>query len=152
MAFYRGPSETLYQFLRDHVIRWTTQGPYTHCELVIGDTAYSSCPEQGVRIKSVDFNINHWDFLTIPKIDPQNILAKFSNELGKPYDFKAMLNFFAKRNVGRSNHWFCSELCAYLLGIEDAWKHSPNSLYQYLSQRYFIQGVHPHYASRTPRY
>lgn len=36
------------------------------------------------------------------------------NELGKPYDWKGVLNFIThKRNWQEDDRWFCSELVAY---------------------------------------
>lgn len=125
LAFYKDKGN-----FYDFVVRLFTLSKYSHCELVIDGISYSSSPrDNGVRSKVIDFNPEHWDIIEV-NADKQKALDFFNKELGKKYDWrgaiKSVVPFLIKNDP---NRWFCSEICAEALGIEDSEYITPVKLY-----------------------
>lgn len=56
LAFYKGEGDWV-----DKVVRWWTKSQYSHVEVIVGDTWYSSSPRDGgVRsMQMEDYNAEH---------------------------------------------------------------------------------------------
>lgn len=137
LAFYTGSGR-----FDDRVIRWVTRSTFSHVELLqrlptwhgdgawIGQSWSSSGRDGGVRSKKIMFARSRWVFLAVPWA-PVNTLDKIRSELGKPYDFVGLVGsqlFNLRRH--RAGQWFCSELCAYALGLDAPHEFSPGGLYR----------------------
>lgn len=97
----------------DWLIRLWTWSKYSHTEIIIDGTWYSSSPRDGgARAKIINFNPDHWDFEEI-QINRDWALQVFEQYEGKGYDFTGILfshvlpfGWHCKKRV------FCSELNA----------------------------------------
>lgn len=122
-AFYKGNSR-----LFNKLVRWKTEGIYSHCEAQFGENSFasSSFMDKGVRFKNIILNPEHWDVIEVPGIDEQKVHNWFMEHLGQPYDVRGLINFIIP--VGNSKGWFCGEALAASLGINEPWRLDPNSL------------------------
>ena len=66
-AFYKATRPGL-QGLYSRAARAVDRGPYSHCELVFSDglSGSASYIDGGVRLKRIDFDPEHWDFIELP--------------------------------------------------------------------------------------
>ena len=148
MAFYKGKGEwadrvaRLLGRLQFAVIRGSTRSRYTHCELVAvaeppegGATCWaisSSGRDKGVRAKPIAFDPEKWDFVPLPHA-PADAWDRAIAHEGKPYDYKAMwLSHLVAFNRENPDAWFCSELCAYAIGLRMPNALSPGALHRAL--------------------
>lgn len=119
--------------LFDKLIRWVTKGRYSHCELLIGDMAYSADAWTN-RVRSIpknSFNPDNWESITVEG-DEKTAVAFLNSQLSKKYDWLGILGFFLPWAVNDSKRWYCSELCAAALAI-DVRPVSPQDLYEILT-------------------
>lgn len=124
IAFYKGKD----QFL-DRLIQWWTLGPYSHVEVVIGDDWYASSPyDGGVRVKKIQGDDEHWDFITLEGVDEQEIKDYFISRLGIKYDLLGAMGFVLRIIRNNKKRLFCSEIVAGALGIDEGWRFDPNTL------------------------
>jgi len=54
-----------------------------------------------------------WSVATLPCRDRSAILAAASGQLGKPYDYTAVVGIGLHRDWQQTDRWFCSELVAW---------------------------------------
>ena len=135
LLFYKGrrsenPSATTW----DRIISIATRSRFSHVELSVyssGDnyTCWSSSiRDKGVRCVNIKNDKNRWEVVDISK--------KVSSEwfipyIGAPYDYVGLLAPILGNEKFSSNHkWFCSEIIAEALGLEDSWKYTPEDLYR----------------------
>jgi len=128
LALYKGRGDWL-----DWLIRQWTGNQYSHCEIVspTGMFMSSSPREGGVRAKFFKDGPNEadWDFIDLPMASYQDIIDKFWPEVGHLYDWKGIMGTQIFRlGIQSKYRWFCSELCAYLLGYENPAQYSPGTL------------------------
>ncbi len=45
--------------------------------------------------------------------DPDALIGAMRSQLGKPYDYRAIVGFLVRRDWTSPRHWFCSELIAW---------------------------------------
>lgn len=130
LAFYKGTGH-----IDDRVIRWVTRSAFSHVELLAspptagaGLAWSASGRDGGVRCKVITFHPDRWLFEPVPWA-PANTFDRIRPELGKPYDYRGIL-FTQLFNLRRhsARRWFCSELCAYALGLAEPQEFSPGSL------------------------
>jgi uncharacterized protein YycO len=101
------------------VIRWQTRCWASHAALYVGDGKVLEAWTSGVR----EHTMSAWDNVvayTNPFMKPEdwkNVEALIRGQLGKPYDFKAVLRFLAWQRDSDSDNgkWFCFELVAWAL-------------------------------------
>ena len=137
LAFYKGQRTFV-----DKVICAVTRSPYSHVEMLIGDpkgsptlSISSSGRDGGVRERWIEFDPNRWDIVDVPW-SPQNALELMRAELSKPYDFVGLLGsqvFNLRRQ--QSGRWFCSEICAYALGLGAPHRYAPGDLKRQIEER-----------------
>lgn len=112
-AFYKAPGDWT-----DKAVRLWTRGPYSHCELVIGDLWLSASPREGmVRFKNMT-DATAWDFipLDLDVAQIEQILRAAEAELGCGYDWLGIvLTQIINLNRQDPKRWFCSELITNLL-------------------------------------
>jgi hypothetical protein len=126
IAFYKKERGWL-----DDAIRWYTGSPYSHCELVVDGTCYSSSiPDGGVRSKRIDINDGGWDVLDLPGADGPAIKLFHANTDGCGYDYVGVFlgQLLKIPFLQLPSRYFCSEWCAEALGIPDPASYSPGSL------------------------
>ena len=137
VAFYKGR-----QRLFNRVASWWLRGPYSHCELVLGIDAAglsicasSSMIDGGVRVKHMHLDPAHWDVIEVGSdADLQRAWAWVAAHEGEGYDYLGLLGFVARALGQDKRRWVCSEAVAAMLGMLDAWRFDPCSLYAALSR------------------
>jgi hypothetical protein len=123
LAFYKGRD-----YFADRLIQWWTNGPYSHCELVIDGTCYSASTYEGcVRSKQIDLASGRWDVIAVEG-DESVALAWFAEHKGAGYDYWGLAGFVLPWRMGSRKKRFCSEACAEMLSMQESWKISPNNL------------------------
>jgi hypothetical protein len=118
-----------------HGVRIVTKSIYSHCELIftdIGDAASASYMDKGVRFKKIDFTDGNWDFIDLPDSFAENAWKWFEEHEGQPYDLLGNLHFVISVVGDDKEKWFCSEAIAASLGMENAWRFDPGTLYEAL--------------------
>ena len=110
-------------------IRWWTGSQYSHCELVINGTCYSSSiRDGGVRGKTMALPAPSWDIIDLPWADPQMVQGWFDRHAHDRYGWLDLIlcQILGMRRDGRGV--FCSEACAAALNIPNPTRFSPQTL------------------------
>ena len=115
---------------------------FSHVELEINGVCYSSSNRDGgVRSKIINTS-NHQKWLSFElkkDIDINRCLSYFESVKGQKYDW---LNIFCtqliKLNMQSEDKQICSEFVANCLGLENAHKYSPESLFFKLKELNYI--------------
>lgn len=113
----------------NRLICWWTGGPYSHCELVINGTCYSSSiRDGGVRGKVMALPAHSWDIIDLPWADPQMVQGWFDRHARDRYGWLDLIlcQILGMRRDGRGA--FCSEACAAALALPDPTRFSPGTL------------------------
>lgn len=137
VAFYRGiPSSKIAAF-GDVLIRWWTNGPYSHAEVITqendkGQVYSHSAVFLGYdAVRSIwrsDITPDSWDVVELPDVDPASVEAWFKEHEGCKYDLLGLIGFIWRRDQYSKDKYFCSETVADSLGIEQGWRFDPNGL------------------------
>lgn len=132
---YKGPADDWKHKLGHWLVKVLTASKYSHCELFINGTCYSSSfRDGGVRSKVIDLNSGHWDNIKIEGYDEKYALQWFERNRGRPYDWPGMikvcpllrwLRFILPR---RGQRRFCSEAVAGMLGYKNPETYSPQKV------------------------
>ena len=124
-----------------YLISWQTRGKYSHVSCLLNNKIIiESIEKNGV----IERNINGLDLLAdiyilnicIQQEKIENIQKWLLNQVGKKYDWLAILRFLSRRKMQNNNKWFCSELCycallengISLLNNTECWEVSPTLL------------------------
>ena len=142
VAFEKGTGK-----LVDRLIRWWTNGPYCHVELVSsslqdpydrrGVDLLSASPRGGgVCEERLRLEPRKWDVIEMP--GETEVAAKFiRGQAGLKYDWVGLFcTMIFPFGWEAPNRWFCSEIVAAALGISNPARLSPNALYRLLSLQY----------------
>lgn len=98
------------------VIRAATWSRWSHVALVAGDAVIEAAPFYGVRQVTLDDAIGRareTALVELPARNPQRIIGAARSQLGKPYDWTAVLGLGLRRDWQERDAWFCSELIAW---------------------------------------
>jgi hypothetical protein len=90
-----------------------------------------------VRFKAIDFDPMLWDFVPLPAALEQRARAWFVKHKGQAYDLLGNLHFVIGGVGDDKEKWFCSESVAAALGMDQAWRYDPATLYSAL---FFLAG------------
>ena len=113
------------------VCLWTGY-PYSHCELVIDGVCYSSSARDGgVRGKRIDLSPEWWHLVEIRGYPSSGILARFNETKGVRYGWLDILCRQILHLPIKSKGYFCSEWCAYALGLPEPTSWTPGMLVEY---------------------
>lgn len=124
LNFYIGANGTIW----DKFICAVTRSKFSHVELVFsnGLSWSSSTRDGGVRQANIRYT-DHWVSIPCPTVSEK----LFLQEKGNQYDYIGLLGTVIKTSIFSSKHkWFCSEIIAEALGLENSWKYTPEDLYQ----------------------
>ena len=97
-------------------IRLGTWSDWSHVAIIDGDEVIEATAPAGVRRFPVVQAINHAKrgaIVELPCRDPQAVIAAAVSQIGKPYDYTAILGLGLRRNWQEEDAWFCSELVAW---------------------------------------
>lgn len=128
LAFYRGR-----RTLVDRVICSVTRSEFSHVEFLpdgpAGRAISSSGRDGGVRWADIDFGSGRWDVVCVPWAPPA-ALERIEGQIGARYDFPGLIGSqFLNLRRQSAARWFCSEICAYALGMSAPHRYSPGDLY-----------------------
>lgn len=133
IAFYKGKTH-----LFNRLVAWWTNGPYSHVEVVLGmdnrgnyHCLSSSLTDGGVRIKTMPLPSSKWDILTV-KGEVRDAEDWAAKHLGAKYDTPGLFGFVWRRNIRKDHKWFCSEVVADILKLDQPSRYDPNALYSVL--------------------
>lgn len=124
LAMYKGQGTAF-----NGAVRWWTDSPYSHCELIVRGKCYSSSlRDGGVRGKEIDLDPEKWDIYDLPWADAETVLTWFALHDGDIYGVSDLVlcQMFGMVRDGRGE--FCSEACAKALGLRGATSKSPRGL------------------------
>lgn len=125
---YRGPATGLKNKLGHWLVCILTLSRYSHCELVIDGTCYSSSfRDGGVRSKLIDFTNGKWDVFPIAG-DEEAAWRWFQEHKGQRYDWQGIVRFVLPFVRQRPDEFFCSEAVAAALGLPRASRITPQDL------------------------
>lgn len=127
-----------WQGLYSRAVRVVDRGPYSHCELLFCDgmSGSASFIDAGVRIKRIDYDPSHWDFILLPARLEAAAREWFELHKGEPYDLPGNLRFVWWMVREAPLGWFCSEAAAAALGLREPWRLGPNGLAALLLSMY----------------
>ena len=111
------------------LIRWWTGSQYSHCELLVRGTCYSSTiRDGGVRGKTMALPSDKWDLIDLPWADADAVLDWFIRHECDRYGYIDLITsqLLGMHRDGRGE--FCSEACAKALGLRGATRLSPQGL------------------------
>lgn len=97
-------------------IRAATWSRWSHVALVDGETVIEAVAVHGVRrapLGEAMARAAEVAFVDLPARDPAAVIAAAAGQLGKPYDYAALLGLALRRDWQTSAAWFCSELVAW---------------------------------------
>lgn len=123
--------------LVNRVIRFFTRSQYSHSEICVGDPfagpvycLSSVGTEGGVRMKRMQLNPDKWDVIALPGVDEVRLWSFLSDNAGRKYDLigcvRTVLPFVGREHPHK---WFCSEVCAHVIGHKEAWRMHPGVLH-----------------------
>lgn len=125
LAFYRADSETS-TFL-DKTISFIDGSKFSHVEIAVElnnglyECYSSSGRDGGVRKKNINLKDNKWVLYEIPEylLTYDRIVKIYDQENKCKYDFFGLLSTKIEYIKGSNSKWYCSEYCAYNLGLKD---------------------------------
>lgn len=95
------------------LIRLFTWSEWSHVGVVFDDVVYEAVGS-GVRKVPLDEVLRHYhQNCTILNVDVPDEAASrrfLEAQLGKPYDYSAIISFVSQRDWAEDDKWFCSEL------------------------------------------
>lgn len=122
------------------LIRCLTWSEYSHVGFILNDCVVdSTLSHGGVRIRPLTDakkNTTKFEVCEFPLVNDDAIRYAMS-QVGKPYDFTAVLGLPFRRNWQEDDSWFCSELVAWAciqagtpLVNKQVWRITPQDLFQ----------------------
>lgn len=119
----------------DWIIRTLTGSPYSHCELAVScadgqyDCYSSSIRDGGVRLKTMPLPPEKWDLIPVD-VKPEQVYEALAATFGAKYDWLGATGVIARWRHDKRK-WFCSEWCAWTLGLANPERFCPGSLAEY---------------------
>jgi len=97
------------------IIRKITWSEWSHCALVDGDYVIEAVyPKVRVSLlKEVIRKYSKYTIANLPCFQETPIINAALTQIGKPYDWTALLGILWKRDWQEEDSWFCSELVAW---------------------------------------
>ena len=124
LALYKGEGDFF-----NRLICWWTGSQYSHCELVVRGTCYSSSVRDGgVRAKVIALPADKWDVIELPWADDTAVTDWF---IAHERDRYGWLDLLTGQLLGMQRDYrgvFCSEACAKALGLRNSTRMSPQAL------------------------
>ena len=88
----------------------------------------------GVRLKRINVHdTSKWWLVDIVDTNPISVYNWFMRYSGAMYDWQGILGYIAWFIPNNKKRWTCHEACAASLGMSDAWRLDPASLFNVVS-------------------
>lgn len=97
-------------------IRACTWSSWSHVAIVDGQDVIEATALQGVacsRLADRQQQDARWQIVELPCADPAAVIAAARSQVGKPYDYTAIVGLWLHRVWKNADSWFCSELVAW---------------------------------------
>lgn len=97
-------------------IRACTWSHWSHVAIIDGDDVIESVALHGVVRTRLDDRLavdKLWQIVELPCDDPESVLVAARSQIGKPYDYTAIIGLWLHRVWKDADSWFCSELVAW---------------------------------------
>ena len=97
------------------LIRFFTWSDFSHVDAVLPDGTLLGARAGGVKIRPADYLGSAKTARFHVDLTPEQEAAAWAflrNQIGKRYDFTAIIGFLFRRDWQRDGAWFCSELIA----------------------------------------
>lgn len=123
--------------LSSRLIAWFTQGRYSHVEFITRDgKALGARLKGGVKYRPFGYIGNRRSRIFTIDAPEHQVYEYAKSQLGKPYDWLAILGFITGRSWQNSRRWFCSEYVTWsvlradveILRVEEVSKITPDGL------------------------
>lgn len=139
IAFFKGTKKGL-AGIYNRAVRFVTKGKYSHVEIIFSDgvSASSSFMDGGVRFKKIGYDLENWDFLEIDVRLEEKARKWFVDHEGEKYDLLGNVHHLFSMIGDNRYRWTCSEAVAESIGVPEAWRVSPASLYGIVKGFYAI--------------
>jgi len=98
------------------LIRAATWSRWSHVSMIGGDFVIEAAALHGVRrvsLMEAFSRAEDREIVALPCADPAAVIAAASSQIGKPYDYTAVLGLGLHRDWQEDDSWFCSELVAW---------------------------------------
>lgn len=98
------------------LIRLGTWSDFSHVDIILPDgSLLGATATLGVAIRENDISkMTKIEKYIVQDVDSSAIISTALEQVGKPYDWKGVLNFITRsRDWEDDSSWFCSELVAY---------------------------------------
>ena len=98
--------------LTSKAIKWFTWSKWSHVDFVLRDGRFLGARlDGGVQIRAHDYLVpSIFKYAYVEVDDPRRVYGWASSQIGKPYDWRAIVGFLPRKDWHESGHWFCSEL------------------------------------------
>lgn len=113
------------------LIRATTWSRWSHVALIDGDSVIEAAALHGVRripAAQAVAAARRAAVVDMSCCDPQAVIAAAAEQIGKPYDWTAVLGLGLRRDWQEPDAWFCSELVAWAFDAAGQALFRPDSL------------------------
>lgn len=92
------------------LIDWWTWGDYSHVDMILTDGRWLGARYDGVKARE-PYAVSKCLQVTVEA--PSEVMNVALSQIGKPYDFMAILGFIVHRDWQEDDSWICSELIAW---------------------------------------
>jgi hypothetical protein len=138
IAFYKGPPDTVAQWIGYWAIRIWTWSRWSHAELVLDGICWSSSARDGgVRGKAIDLANGRWAMVELDLSDYELVMARlwFKKHLGAKYDWLNIGRWLAPFIPHGRQRFVCFEAIGNALGLAGAHRLDADDLYEWALQR-----------------
>jgi hypothetical protein len=107
----------------------------THCEVLFSGSPSeatiggASVRDGGVRIKQTSLSHGSWVVLDVPAWDRSKAWEFIASQGGMKYDWRGALATVLWLLPNSKAAWFCSEIMAFSVGLIDAHRYKPSTLF-----------------------
>lgn len=97
-------------------IRAFTWSRWSHVALIDGYCAIEALAPDGVTVNDTEVVLmrsSEFELVELPCRNPEAVRAAAASQVGRPYDWSAVLGIALRRDWQQDDAWFCSELIAW---------------------------------------
>lgn len=112
-------------------IRAASWSKWSHVAIIDGDSVIEAVAMKGVVRTPISERLGHdprWAISALPCGNPGGIIKAAASQIGKPYDYTAVLGLGLHRVWKDDDSWFCSELVAWSFDVAGSPLFRPESL------------------------
>ena len=102
-------------------IREFSWSDYSHIDFVLANGNFLGARlSGGVAVREHDYLIpSKYRYAFVEVRSVKSVIGWATSQVGKPYDWRAILGFLPREDWHEPGHWFCSELVAQAFNLKD---------------------------------